>query len=149
LKRTALLVVLLAIVASLFALPASANAAGPTKAQFQSLKRQVSALQSQVRALQTGMSCFVGFPVTSWGDPAASTGYLWGDAAGSMYVTTAMDFVPDTSGMTEGPDYVYMTAFDPNCTSGYARTTQSLGGASPEAPRAPVAVHASKAWGLG
>ena len=118
-KRTALLVVLLAIVASLFALPASAKSSGPTMAQFNALKSKITGLQGQVRSLQGQLSCFGDvYAVTSWGDAInASEGYLWGGADGNTYVMSALDWVYDTSGMQGGTDYIWMASYRDECVN--------------------------------
>ena len=134
-KRTALLVVLLAIVASLFALPASAKSSGPTMAQFNALKSKITGLQGQVRSLQGQLSCFGDvYAVTSWGDPInASEGYLWGGADGNTYVTSALDWVYDTSGMQGGTDYIWMASYRDECVN-YSGRSSARGLAASEAP---------------
>lgn len=148
-KRTALLVVLLAIVASLFALPASAKSSGPSMAQFNALKSKITGLQGQVRSLQGQLSCLTPYPITSYGDGVNGThGYLYGAPDGTVFATTGLDWVYDTSGLTAGTDFFWVAGMNPGCVSTSGRTTASAG-MSPRAHQ--LAKHASseqpaRAW---
>jgi hypothetical protein len=108
---------------ALFAVAASTATAAPEltigqlQKQVKALQNQVKALKAQIADINEAIACDeVVVPVAKYGADDGSFGYSF-TQNGQTFLTTALDYVPDTSGMTAGDDFEWFVTSDPACVS--------------------------------
>ena len=133
-RRPILLATLIATLCLCFGV-ASASAASPTRAEFNSLKSKVNRLQAQTsnlrRRIDAVEACAINvIPVARFGG-FTTEGYVYRAPAAEGFVP-ALDVVDDITGLEPGNDFAWFQIVDPACVDAFAGRP-----ASTAAPRVP------------
>ena len=124
--------ILMAAIVAAACLASPAMAADPVK----TLTKRVTALEKQVRTLkgeldqaQERLACLGPVaPVAQYGGVfnGVTEGYLYAIGE-TVWVTTSLDFVMDTTGLVPGTDYGLMMTWSPSCASTPPAPARALG----------------------
>ena len=112
-------------------LASPAMAADPVKAltkrvtalekQVRTLRTELDTAQSRLAAVESTTNCLGPvFPLAQYGGVfnGVPEGYIYGvGSTPQLYMTTGLDFVPDTNGLVPGVDYGLMMTWSGSCAS--------------------------------
>jgi hypothetical protein len=115
-KRLLVLVATAGLAVGLYATTAGGGQQAVTPGQFAALKKTVTSLQKQVKTLNTvvGSCLFVqALPVTRYGAPDGTHGYVYKATDGTLFATTALDFAVNQG---ETPQ-AWAVGTSPDCAS--------------------------------
>lgn len=119
-RRGVAALALAAFVAVAAAAPAMGASTASLQKQINQLKKRVAQLEWAVDAIY---NCQSVVPITGYGDPDGSYGYLWQWGDGTTIRTTAIDYVGDVSGFP--PDeFDWVVVVDNTCVNGRAVARQ-------------------------